>query len=525
MPDVESTLQSKVIDLAGEALSSFCEDMSGMFGVEMSCEQASVSENPSQEIKKHFKKLGAVYSVQVSGSLNNDFRILVDKAGLFTITGVVVMLPKSRILSSAKRGTLADATEISDAVGEVGNLMIGSWDRIFREGFQDNTHFLHTGTFVGDPCAEDNGVIDPASDEEVTFVSYEMLVGEYPAFQCGVYLPSRLFDVSEAEAEPDVQNAVVPEVAVDTPSEPEAPMKPLEAAEPVVEATQVPEPQEISAQADEAEVEAVPEEKVTPPPEVEAVPEENVTPPPEVEAVPEEKVTPAPEVEAVPEEKVTPAPESEATSVPVQAPVETVPAETAEPPAETAQPTESRDIAAQTVEVPVESQPAEAAEPVVLSVHTVSDAPGAKLLAKNLMQTQVHWVSVDDTVNQAQTKMQETGVSHLMVGDGSKLEGIVTRSDLDGAASIYLRPIFSKWRRPEDDATLQIRLKWIMSKQIYSVKPDTPLLNIVHLKCKYGISCLPVVDAQGKTLGVVTTQDMLKGVVNKELEDMGVAVA
>ena len=66
---------------------------------------------------------------------------------------------------------------------------------------------------------------------------------------------------------------------------------------------------------------------------------------------------------------------------------------------------------------------------------------------------------------------------------------------------------------------------WIMSKQIYSVKPDTPLFNIVHLKCKYDISCLPVVDTQGQTLGVVTTQDMLKGAVNIELEDMGVAVA
>jgi acetoin utilization protein AcuB len=141
------------------------------------------------------------------------------------------------------------------------------------------------------------------------------------------------------------------------------------------------------------------------------------------------------------------------------------------------------------------------------------------------MHTQVHWVSVDDTVNQAQTKMQEIGVSYLLVGDGSRLEGIVTRSDLASAASIYLRPIFSKWRRPEDDATLQIRLKWIMSKQIYSVKPETPIDNVAHLTCKYDISCLPVVDVQGQVLGVVTTKDVFKGFVNKDLNAMGVAVA
>ncbi|MCP4455954.1 MAG: CBS domain-containing protein, partial [Planctomycetes bacterium] len=48
----------------------------------------------------------------------------------------------------------------------------------------------------------------------------------------------------------------------------------------------------------------------------------------------------------------------------------------------------------------------------------------------------------------------------------------------------------------------------------YPVKPETPLFKIVDLKCKHDISCLPVVDVQGQTLGVVTTKDMLKGAVN-----------
>ena len=77
------------------------------------------------------------------------------------------------------------------------------------------------------------------------------------------------------------------------------------------------------------------------------------------------------------------------------------------------------------------------------------------------------------------------------------------------------------WHRPEDDATLQIRLKWIMSKQVYPVKPETPLFNIVELKFKHDISCLPVVDVQGQMLGVVTTKDMLKGFLNNDLEEIG----
>jgi len=451
MPDVQSTLQSRIIDLASEALTSFCDDMSGMFGVHMSCEQVNVNEDARAEIEESYKTLGAVYSVKVSGTLNDDFQILVDKPGLFTITGVVVMLPKSRILSSAKRGTLADAHEISDAVGEVGNLMIGSWDRVFRAGLDENTHFLHSDTFVGDPCAEDNGVLDLHSDEEVTFVSYEMTVREYPPFKCGVYLPNRLFDEVESDPETDGQDEAEPAVL-------EAEAAPTEAADPVTASTEEPESPDLPMQSTDADAEAV--------------------------LVDIDDPVAAPVQESESPEPLIPSDDSQAEAV-----------------------------------------PSEGEDAVLIGAESVSVNPGGSQLAKDLMQTQVYWVSVDDTVNQAQTKMREVGVSYLLVGDGTKLAGIVTRSDVDSAASVYLRPIFSKWRRPEDDATLQIRLKWIMSKQIYSVKPETPLFNIVHLKCKCDISCLPVVDAQGQVLGVVTTTDVLKSVMNQDLSAMGVAVA
>ena len=51
-----------------------------------------------------------------------------------------------------------------------------------------------------------------------------------------------------------------------------------------------------------------------------------------------------------------------------------------------------------------------------------------------------------------------------MIGADGVLEGLVSKSDLAGAASPYLRPEFAKWRWPLDDATLQIKVKWIMSR-------------------------------------------------------------
>ena len=57
----------------------------------------------------------------------------------------------------------------------------------------------------------------------------------------------------------------------------------------------------------------------------------------------------------------------------------------------------------------------------------------------------------------------------MLVGQNGILEGIVSKSDIRGAMSPYLQEMFAQWRRPLDVATLQIRLKWVMSKPVYTI--------------------------------------------------------
>ena len=45
--------------------------------------------------------------------------------------------------------SLKDADYINDAIKEVGNLLVGSWDRVFREELKDHKHFKQADTFVG----------------------------------------------------------------------------------------------------------------------------------------------------------------------------------------------------------------------------------------------------------------------------------------------------------------------------------------------------------------------------------------
>jgi len=129
------------------------------------------------------------------------------------------------------------------------------------------------------------------------------------------------------------------------------------------------------------------------------------------------------------------------------------------------------------------------------------------ICAKDVMQKEVVWAEPDDSVEQALAKMQQTDSGYLLVGTDGLIEGILSKSDLAGAVSPYLQHPFAKWRRPLDDATLQIRIKWIMSRPVRTVKPETLLAVIMENMCRFGGRCLPVVDQLGKVQGLVTVSD------------------
>ncbi len=177
------------------------------------------------------------------------------------------------------------------------------------------------------------------------------------------------------------------------------------------------------------------------------------------------------------------------------------------------------DVAEEKVEIMAESREPDEGE-VSKSIRQIAQSQsnqprkkslaGFGLCAKDVMLKKIVWGSPEDSVQQAITKMQQYDSRYLMVGIDGVLVGIVSNSSVTGALSPYLRPVFAKWRRPLDDATLQIRIKWIMSRPVHIVKPQTPLANIMGNMCRYGVLCLPVVDQKGKVQGLVTEADIFK---------------
>jgi len=118
--------------------------------------------------------------------------------------------------------------------------------------------------------------------------------------------------------------------------------------------------------------------------------------------------------------------------------------------------------------------------------------------------------------------MEQHNIRYLLIGSDGVLEGIVSKSDLAGAISPYLKPEFAKWHRPLDDATLQIKVKWIMSRPVHIIRPQMPLATIMRNMSRFRICALPVVAQQGKVLGLVTEAEIFKTIL-KPKSDLNIS--
>ena len=146
------------------------------------------------------------------------------------------------------------------------------------------------------------------------------------------------------------------------------------------------------------------------------------------------------------------------------------------------------------------------------------------IYAKDIMQKEPVWGSPEDSVQEILSKMKQQHTGYMMIGTDGVLEGIVSKSDLNGAVSPYLRPEFAKWRRPLDDATLKLKVKWIMSRPVHIISSQTPLAAIMSSMCRFRVRALPMVNQQGKVLGLVTEADIFKAIL-KAKSDMNIGVS
>jgi acetoin utilization protein AcuB len=126
------------------------------------------------------------------------------------------------------------------------------------------------------------------------------------------------------------------------------------------------------------------------------------------------------------------------------------------------------------------------------------------------MSEEVLAVEIFDSIGTARRIMAKHRVNQLPVLDGDKLIGIVTDRDIRDA---YPTSMMIHRTKEIDRFADSYTVEAVMTFNVITVQPQTPLAHAVTLLRRHRIGSLPVVTA-GKLAGIITRSDILDFVLS-----------
>ena len=133
------------------------------------------------------------------------------------------------------------------------------------------------------------------------------------------------------------------------------------------------------------------------------------------------------------------------------------------------------------------------------------------------MKSDVVLLAADMPAERAVRRLEEKAVSGAPVVDRGRVVGVVTRRDLlvptllDDPAGHPDGPF--PVRR---DRLAGLRVSDLMSEEPVTARPDWALLQAVRAMIDHGVNRLPVVDQNGRPLGILTRDNVLRTLVRRE---------
>jgi acetoin utilization protein AcuB len=125
---------------------------------------------------------------------------------------------------------------------------------------------------------------------------------------------------------------------------------------------------------------------------------------------------------------------------------------------------------------------------------------------KNVMTGKVVTVKMDDPLSAVKEIFEAQRFHHVLVVENGKLFGVVSDRDLLKALSPRLGTLAET---DKDAATLNKRVHQIMTRKPVTLHPEATLLDAVRVFKVHRISCIPLVDEEGRPVGILSWRDLL----------------
>jgi CBS domain-containing protein len=144
---------------------------------------------------------------------------------------------------------------------------------------------------------------------------------------------------------------------------------------------------------------------------------------------------------------------------------------------------------------------------------------------KDVMTTDVLTVRADASLKDAAALMAARGISGVPVVDaGGQVVGVLSEGDIlfKETGPAEKASFLARWLPPQDpqlEAKLAARTAGeAMSAPATTIAPNRPLAEAAKTMIDQGIKRLPVVDVDGKLVGIVTRADLVRAFVRSDEE-------
>jgi CBS domain-containing protein len=122
------------------------------------------------------------------------------------------------------------------------------------------------------------------------------------------------------------------------------------------------------------------------------------------------------------------------------------------------------------------------------------------------MSTPVIVIAPTATLAEAQRLMEQRRIRRLPIVENGKLAGIITRGDLRSAQPVDTTLSYYEWRALLDRVTVAE----CMTRYVITITPNASTLDAARLMLKHKIGGLPVVDDEGRVIGIITESDLFR---------------
>ena len=121
-----------------------------------------------------------------------------------------------------------------------------------------------------------------------------------------------------------------------------------------------------------------------------------------------------------------------------------------------------------------------------------------------IAEKRVHTISAHDTVKHLVESLNSFHIGAMVVSyDGKSIDGIVSERDI-------VRALPGKFDMIDD-----LHVKEIMTVGVHTCTPDSTVSEVMEMMTKQRIRHVPVVDADGNLLSIVSIGDVVKHHVNE----------